>query len=239
MALSDVKFRLAVAASAVVVGLAITGGALWWGMTQSSRTSTVGAAAGSEAPSVPAVPDLARRIPGDPMALGSVHAPVVMVEYADYRCPFCAAFDKDTLPVLVKQYVDTGVLRIEWRDFPVFGEQSVDAAVAGRAAAQQGLFWEYHHALYALAPQMGHADLTRQVLIDTAQRVRVPDMNAFTAALDSSQLRSQVLADAGEAQRLGASGTPTFVVGSEPLVGAQPLSVFSQVIEQQRKVAER
>ena len=240
MALSDTKFRIAVVASTVVIGLAITGGALWLTVGQAPGASTgPGSAVSSAAARAPAVPDLARRIPGDPLALGSVHAPVVMVEYADYRCPFCAAFDKETLPALMKRYVDTGVLRIEWREFPVFGQQSIDAAVAGRAAAQQGLFWQYHHALFALAPRMGHADLSRQVLIDTARTVGVPNLTAFTAALDSAKLRSQVMSDAAEAQGLGASGTPTFLVGSEPLVGAQPLSVFSEVIDQQRRAAGR
>ncbi len=240
MVVSDAKFRVAVVAATVVVGLGIAGAALWLNLTGASATAAAPAmTANSGAATSAAVPDLARRLPGDPMALGSVSAPVVMVEYADYRCPFCAAFDKDTLPALTKKYVDTGVLRVEWRDFPVFGQQSFDAAVAARAAAQQGRFWQYHHALYALAPAMAHANLTRPVLLDTARKVGVPNMAAFTAALDSAELKAQVQADAAEAQALGASGTPTFLVGSQPLVGAQPLSVFSQVIEQQQKLAGR
>lgn len=240
MEVSDARFRITVVVVAVMVGLGIGGGALWLNLAQASGAPAGATATAPAQPGGgPAAPGLARRIPGDPMALGSVHAPVVMVEYADYRCPFCAAFDKATLPALTKRYVDAGVLRIEWRDFPVFGQQSFDAAVAARAAAQQGRFWQYHRALYELAPRMGHADLTRAVLIDTARKAGVRNISAFTAALGSTDLQGQVRADASEAQALGASGTPTFIVGSQPLVGAQPLSVFSQVIEQQRKLASR
>lgn len=64
--------------------------------------------------------DMSRRIADDPTALGAVDAPVVMVEYSDYRCPFCGLFARDPLPVLVEKYVDSGELRIEWRDLPVF-----------------------------------------------------------------------------------------------------------------------
>ena len=72
------------------------------------------------------------------MALGKPDAPVVMINYAELRCPFCAKFSRDIEPELIKRYVDAGVLRLEWRDFPIFGEESLEAAKAGRAAAAQG-----------------------------------------------------------------------------------------------------
>ncbi len=65
--------------------------------------------------------DLARRHPDDPLAQGSVTAPIVLIEFADMRCPFCAQFSRQTEPVLIKRYVDTGLLRIEWRDLAIFG----------------------------------------------------------------------------------------------------------------------
>ncbi|MDN5759410.1 MAG: DsbA family protein, partial [Tomitella sp.] len=72
--------------------------------------------------------DLATRIEGDPLALGSVDAPVVLVEFADYRCSFCAKFSRDIAPDLIDEYVDSGQLRIEWRDMPIYGEESMLAA---------------------------------------------------------------------------------------------------------------
>src|SRR5699024_10549139 len=68
--------------------------------------------------------DMSRRDEADPLAMGAVDAPVVMVEYADFRCPFCGVFARDVQPELISRYVDEGILRIEWRDLPIFGDQS-------------------------------------------------------------------------------------------------------------------
>lgn len=174
---------------------------------------------------------LAHRTEGDPLAIGDPDAPVVMIEWADYRCPFCGVFARDVQPALVQEYVERGDLRIEWRDLPVFGEQSEDAAIAGRAAAAQGRFWEFHEQAFAVAPERGHADLDREALLELARAAGVPDLARFEADLESPQLREAVLADLAEGQSLGITGTPTFVVGETPVIGAQPLEAFREVIE--------
>lgn len=92
---------------------------------------------------------MARRMKDDPMALGRADAPVVLVEYSDFQCPFCGRFARTTAPVLIRKYVEKGTLRIEWRDFPYLGPESRVGARAGRAAAEQGRFWELHDAMYA------------------------------------------------------------------------------------------
>jgi protein-disulfide isomerase len=174
--------------------------------------------------------DLVRRDPADPAALGAVDAPVVLIEYADFRCKYCALFAEETLPALVEQYVDDGTLRIEWRDAPVLGETSLDAAVAGRAAGRQGLFWELYDELYAVTID-GKPDWTREALLRAARKVPGLDEAAFTTALDDPALQAAVEAEAAESQRLGVTGTPTFVLGENVLQGAQPLAVFQQAIE--------
>lgn len=175
---------------------------------------------------------LARDAEDDPMALGDEDAPVVMVEYADFRCPFCGIFARDTQPKL-ENYIDNGTLRLEWHDLPVFGKQSLNAAVAGRAAANQGRFWEFHTATFADAPERGHLDLPRTKLIALAKEAGVPDIEQFKTDLDSKQLRADVRADAQKARNIGATGTPLFLVNGEPIMGAQPLAVFERVIENQ------
>jgi protein-disulfide isomerase len=175
--------------------------------------------------------DLARRIDGDPTALGDLHAPVVMVEYADFRCPFCGIFSRDTMPKLVDEYVKSGVLRIEWRDFVIYGQQSLDAAVAARAAGEQGLFWKYHDAIYAAAPERAHLALPPERLRQIARSVGVPDMAKFERDMNSSTLLGLVDADTKEGASIGVTGTPSFVVNNTPIVGAQPIDVFRQVIE--------
>ncbi|WP_235830789.1 DsbA family protein [Arthrobacter cheniae] len=175
--------------------------------------------------------DTSRRIDGDATALGAVDAPVVLVEYADYRCPFCGLFSRDTLPPLVDKYVDEGQVRIEWRDLPVFGEESFQAAVAGRAAGEQGKFWEFNKAVFADAPERGHIALPPEELVRIAENVGVPDIKRFTADLNSEELQQAVTADAEEAAALGATGTPAFLINDVPLTGAQPLEVFEEIID--------
>lgn len=175
---------------------------------------------------------LARRKPGDPLALGKPDAPVVMVVYEDFRCPFCAKFATETAPKLRQRYVETGKLRIEWRDFPIFGKQSKLAAKAGRAAAHQGKFWEFHDALFADAPDRGHPEMTKAKLVGFAKEADVSDIARFKADMKDQAVARAIQQDYVEGARLGVSSTPTFVVNGQPIMGAQPLPAFVKTIEQ-------
>lgn len=176
--------------------------------------------------------DLPRREPGDPMALGEPGAPVTMVMYEDYRCPFCAKFSTDIAPELIERYVDRGVLRMEWRDLPIFGEQSLAAARAGRAAAEQGRFWEFTEVVYAASPDRGHPDLTPEKLREFARQAGVADLDRFSSALDSTRYDADIEADMQEGTTIGVSSTPTFIINGKPVLGAQPLDTFVSVIEE-------
>lgn len=205
---------------------------------QENRLKGAGEVAGPKAPAASAgagaEPEftLARRTPQDPLAIGAVDAPVVMVEYSDYRCPFCGAYARKTEPEIVKKYVETGQLRIEWRDLPLFGEASMAGAVAGRAAGEQGKFWEFNEALYAAAPERGKADLLEPELMAFAQKAGVPDMAKFAADLKSPELLARVKSDLAEGTGLGLNSTPTFVIGNQSIPGAQPIEVFTQIIDE-------
>ncbi|GAA2795121.1 thioredoxin domain-containing protein [Crossiella cryophila] len=175
--------------------------------------------------------DLARRIPGDPLALGVLGAPVVLVVYSGYRCRSCARFSREHEYALLKRYVQHGTLRVEWRDLPILGESSMLAARAGRAAAAQGRFWQFNHALFAEAPARGHADLTPEVLREFARKAGVPDLGRFTADLGGTAFDEQIHRDQAEAEFLGFSSTPGFVINGRPIVDAQPLRRFREIIE--------
>lgn len=178
--------------------------------------------------------DLSRRIEGDPMSIGKVDAPVVIIEYADYRCPYCSLFEQQTLPIIVEEYVDPGLVRIEFRDMPLFGQYSTDAAVAGRAAGNQGKFWEFMNLIAANGvAEGGHPDLPRERLIEFATQAGVEDIDKFTADLDDPALLQAVETDLGEGRQLGISGVPAFLVGDTPISGAQPIEVFRQVLAQE------
>lgn len=175
--------------------------------------------------------DLARRVEGDPFAIGAVDAPIVMVEFADYRCPFCAVFSQTHLPDITQKYVDSGVLRFEWRDMPIFGDESENAAVAGRAAARQGKFWEFNTAVYAAAPGKGHPEMSRDDLIAFARDVGIADLAAFESDLTDRQLLADVRTDMDAGAVLGVPSVPAFVVNGYPMLGAQPIDDFYNLID--------
>ena len=179
---------------------------------------------------------LARRTPGDPMARGKADAPVVLISYSEFQCPFCGRFARDTEPALISKYVDAGVLRIEWRDFPYLGDESTTAAVAGRAAAAQGRFWQFHDALYADQQPPNSGKLTTAFLTEVARTAGL-DTARFSKDLLDTRLRDSVEKDFAEGQRIGITGTPAFLINGTPIMGAQPTEVFERAIEQARAAA--
>ncbi len=199
-----------------------------------TTTATVGSDAASGAGQVI---DVARRTPGDPLALGAVDAPVVMVEYSDFACPYCAAFATTTEPALVKKYVDTGVLRIEWRDFPYLTDQSGVAAFAARVAGQHDKFWAFHDALFATMHSSSYSKLDKATLDSLARAVGI-DETTFVASLTDAAVADAVSSDLGEGQKIGVTGTPSFVINGRLVVGAQPLAAFEQAIDQAAAAAK-
>ncbi|HET8601812.1 MAG TPA: thioredoxin domain-containing protein [Segeticoccus sp.] len=205
------------------------------GRTQTSSraperaTSPKAAPKSEEAPQVPSA--LARRAPGDPMARGDVDAPVVMVNFSEFQCPFCGKFARDTEPDLVRKYVNNGTLRIEWRDFPYLGEESYTAALAGRAAAEQDGFWEFHDAMYAEQSPPNSGALTVDHLVAVAESVGL-DGDRLRTDMRDPALAAGIRKDFQEGQSIGVSGTPAFLINGRPVIGAQPAKVFRQAIEQ-------
>lgn len=204
-----------------------------------SDSDPTGSSAGQEqsvSPDDPLV-QLARRAEGDPMAMGDADAPVVLIAYSEFQCPFCGKFARDTAPALEEKYVEDGTLRIEWRDFPYLGPESTTAAYAGRAAAAQGKFWEFHDAMYVdqLPPNSGRLDdgyvegIAEEIGLDLAQ---------FRDDMSSAATRKLVDADFAEGQSIGVTGTPSFIINGTPVVGAQPAEVFEQVIEEAAGAAQ-
>jgi protein-disulfide isomerase len=174
---------------------------------------------------------LARRKADDPMALGDVDAPVVMVAYSDFQCPFCGKYARDIEPELVKRYVRKGTLRIEWRDFPYLGEESTTAAKAGRAAAMQNRFWDFHDALYAEQPRVNTGRWTADYLVDVAADLGL-DVERFRRDMSSARAAKLVRHDFQEGQSIGVTGTPAFLVNGYPIMGALPTKVFVDAVEQ-------
>ena len=175
-----------------------------------------------------------RRADNDPFALGTLDAPVVISEFSDFECPFCSRFHNQTAPALIADYVDKGLVRIEWNDFPVNGPLAIDGAKAGRAAAAQGKFTEFQKAAFAASADMdGHPNFGMDDYVRFAEEAGVEDIERFRQEAGDDTY-TQVVEDARDyAASLGITGTPSFVVGNQFVSGAQPEDVFRQVIEEE------
>lgn len=188
------------------------------------------AAAGGDA--TPEAQSIERRDPADTMAIGDIDAPVVMSEWIDFRCPFCAVYSRDTLPVLIEEYVNTGKVRIELHDVAFFGEQSTRAAVAARAAGEQGKYVEFVQAIYEAAPESGHPELPADELLGFAKQVGVPDLAKFETDMTRADLQDAVAQSTAQAQQLGVTGVPFFAVNGQALSGAQPVDTFRTLLDE-------
>ncbi|MCY0936577.1 DsbA family protein [Streptomyces sp. H34-S4] len=178
---------------------------------------------------------LARREPGDKLAAGRADAPVVLIEYSDFKCGYCGKFARDTEPALVKKYVEDGTLRIEWRNFPIFGADSEAAAKAAWAAGQQGRFAPFHAAAYAEgAKEKGFGE---ERLTELAREAGVPDLERFKTDMAGEQAAAALAKDQEEGYRIGVTSTPSFLVNGQPIAGAQPPAAFDAAIAEAKAQA--
>lgn len=171
----------------------------------------------------------------DPLADGPVDAPVTLIVFSDYQCPYCAAWSQDTLPIML-DYVDSGDLRIEWREVNVFGSASEQAAKAAYAAALQDKHWEFHEKLFAGGKPRAPEGLSPEALTSVAADLGL-DMDQFDEDMNSSETAEAVDDNARMGTDLGAFSTPTFILDGQPYVGAQPTDVFVDAIDQALKGA--
>ena len=130
----------------------------------------------------------------------------------------------------MERYVENGTVRYEWRDFAYLGQESVNAALAARAAQEQGRFWEYHDVLYENQGSVNSGAFSDEALVSFAEEVGL-DTEQFEAALTSGRYESVVQSDLREAQNAGIQGTPSFTINGQRIVGPQPLNAFEQLIE--------
>jgi protein-disulfide isomerase len=167
--------------------------------------------------------------------LGDENAPITLVEFGDYQCFFCNKFFHETEGNILKNYVETGKVKIIFKDFTIIGPDSVAAAHATHCANDQGKFWEYHDALYNnwAGENNGWASLGN--LTKFANDVQL-DQEAFTKCMNDGKYQQRVAANNNDARTLGLTGTPGFfVIGPDNQItkigGAQPYDVFVRLFE--------
>lgn len=137
---------------------------------------------------------------------------------------------------MVEDYVESGTLRIEWRDFPYQGQESVNAALAARAAQEQGAFWEYNTILFENQESSNSGGFADENLIQFAEQAGL-DTRQFEEDLTSGRGGEPVAADFEEGQSNGLAGTPTFVINGEVLAGYQDAEVFGEAVERAEREA--
>jgi protein-disulfide isomerase len=174
---------------------------------------------------------------GDVPALGRPDAPVTLVEFSDYQCPFCQRFFAATLPALKKDYIDTGKVRYVFRDFPLdqIHPQARKAAEAAHCAGEQGKYWEMHDVLF------GNQQALQPPKLSEHARALGLDGARFDECLTSGKHAARVSQGLTDGQAAGVQGTPGFVVAKTTpgdsvegalVVGAQPVEVFRRLIDQ-------
>lgn len=163
-----------------------------------------------------------------PYALGEADAPVVMLMYSEFQCPFCRSFATETMPELMP-YIEDGTLRVQWRDFPYLGPESSLAALAGRTAAEQDMFWEFHDALFALNLSPNTGAISEESVADLAEDAGL-DRASFEASLNTIEQQEAMRDDQDEGVALGVVGTPSFLINGIPIRGAQPTEIFLEAV---------
>jgi len=174
----------------------------------------------------------------DDASKGSQDAPVTIVEFSDFECPYCEKFYTETLPQIEKDYIDTGKVKLVFRDYPLNPDcnpsmtsqlhpDACKAAEAAECAKDQGKFWEYHNKLFENQQSLSIVDL-KSYAVDIKL-----DTKEFNSCLDSGDKAEEVSKDAVEGSTYGVSGTPWFSINGQVLSGAYPFSAFKEIIDAQ------
>lgn len=167
----------------------------------------------------------------DPM-LGNPEAPVTIVEFGDFQCPFCGRFFKTTEKQIIETYIKTGKAKFVYRDFAFLGEESTWAAEASECAKEQGKFWEYHDYLYN--HQQGENEGAFAIKnLKSFARILGLNQQQFDACLDNHTYLDEVEKDTAAGRAAGVQGTPTNFINGVALTGAVPFERFEEIIEKE------
>jgi protein-disulfide isomerase len=227
----------------VVAGIFIAGG-LFLGLSHGNPNGS--AATGTQAAAVvPAVNIANVKTDGEPY-IGNVNAPVVMAFWSDYQCPYCKAFEVGGVPQIttpaafpdiVKNYVNTGKLKVVFKDFPFLGNDSITAGEYARSIWKlyPAQYFAWRTAMYTAQDQEGDQGFGNAVSIDKLITSSFPAISDAAVKADVAKNKSTydaaMQADLQEGESMGIQGTPGFVIGTTLISGAEPLASFTSVID--------
>jgi protein-disulfide isomerase len=230
---------ISILVAAILIGGSLVFVALYKGGSGVGGTAIVGGTGAAAQPSATATTtnmNVMALGPRDAI-LGSANAPVTMIEYGDYQCPFCGEeFFAQTEPLIIQNYVNTDQVRFVFRDFAFLGAESDAAANAAQCAEDQNKLWPYHDALYAgkvADDQKGGSEddgfFSNAELLKLGQQVGL-NMAIFTPCVDNQSDAGIVAQEKASATAQGVDSTPTFYINGTQILGAQPYSQFQSVI---------
>lgn len=162
------------------------------------------------------------------LIIGQVSAPITIIEYSDFQCPICKRFFETTEPQLLREWIDTGKAKLDFRVETHIGSGSVTASEAAYCANDQARFKDYHDAIFR---RQGSADFNAALMKTIAAELKL-DAAVFAECLDGGKYRAVVAESHREAQKV-ITGTPTFFIGDQKITGAQPYSIFKAILERQ------
>jgi protein-disulfide isomerase len=170
-------------------------------------------------------------IPQDEPSMGPADAPVTIVEFSDYQCPYCKRAEA-TVDRLLAEYKDK--IRFVYRDFPLrFHSRAMPASLAARCAGEQDKYWQFHDNLFKVAGDLSDADLTKR-----AQDLSL-DAEQFKACFQENRQAPTIQASMQDASSVGVTGTPTFFVNGRMIVGAKPYEDFKSIVEEELERAKQ
>lgn len=167
----------------------------------------------------------------DDAVKGDKKAPVTIVEFSDFECPFCARFYEGAYSEIVSEYIDKGKVKLVFRDFPLdFHKNARPAALAAECVKEQGgdkMYYKYHDTIYGNQAQLSVESLKKWA-VDLGL-----DASQFNECLDSEKYASEIDKDFADGQAYGVSGTPAFFINGRRISGAHPFSVFKTIIDEE------
>lgn len=180
--------------------------------------------------------------------LGSADAPVTMVEFAEFYCPYCANFHWQTFPRIKEEFIDTGKVKYIFRNLVVHGDAAQLAAKAGECALRQDAFWKFHNRIFEVVFKERKEYLSEEDLLNIAGELGL-NKRAIKSCLNSAKIGEEIQKDrkrlrdlidqlpAEEKEKAQRIGTPTFFINGHILIGAQPYSEFKRVIKEELEKA--
>ncbi len=207
-------------ASIIVAAVLVSGSIIYLvGGSKSNNNAATGGTGQN-----PVVNDSFKKENSQDVILGDPKAPVTIIEYADYQCPFCARFFSTTEQSIRENYVKSGKVKIVSRNFQFLGAESELAGQAAACAKEQSNFWAYHDAIYNAETKDGrenNGNLNKDLFVQIAKSIGL-DVNKFTSCYDSGKYADAIKQETQAAGALGVNSTPMIFVNGQVVKGAQP-----------------